>query len=390
MKIDVLKDHFIGICSVGEIHIFKIDAAVFDFHDGVFRILQGRFFVQDFGDTSCGSRAHGHHDEDHGEHHQAHQDVHAVGQEGHQIACGEVAGHDHVGADPGDQHDAGIDRSHHDRAGIDDIAFSLYEHVVDILCGLGKLCLLIFLTDKGLDHADGGDILLDALVQIVITLEDLLEVAGGPVHDEHHNDGQEDDCCQINGGDPGADHKAHEHGRDQGDGSPHGHTQEHHVGVLDVGHVRRQPCHQSGGGEMVDVGKGEILDLYKHGFTQVPGQACGCPGSEISAADAESKAQKGHNDHLAAGGQDKSHVPCLDPVVNDLSHQDGDDHLADDLADHTDGSQYGGQFEFFDLPRNCFNHGCSSSVSSLMLSYIRSRSLFKVSVSSWVSPPVSL
>ena len=141
---------------------------------------------------------------------------------------------------------------------------------------------------------------------------------------------------------------------------------------------------------MVDVGKGEILDLYEHGFAQVPGQARRGLGTEIAAADAQSQAQKSHNDHLSAGGQDKAHVSCLDPVVNDLSHQDGDDHLADDLADHTDGRQYGGQLEFFDLPRNCFNHVSSSSVSSLMLSYILSRSLFTVSVSSLESPSVSL
>ena len=50
--------------------------------------------------------------------------------------------------------------------------------------------LFIVLADIGLHNADRGYVLLHAVVKFIISFEDLLEIFGGPAHDERHDKGQ--------------------------------------------------------------------------------------------------------------------------------------------------------------------------------------------------------
>lgn len=51
------------------------------------------------------------------------------------------------------------------------------------------------------------------------------------------------------------------------------HAQDHHVGVLDVHHVRGQSGHEAGRGELVDMREGERLDGVVLVLTQVAGES---------------------------------------------------------------------------------------------------------------------
>ena len=255
LQVDILEDRLARILTVGKADMIKFDAAVPDFRDRVLRVAQAALLIDDFRDTVGAGAGHGDHNDDHGDHHQVHQDIHTVGQQTHQVTGGQRLGNDHMGACPADQQDTDVDDTLHDRHDRDHVVLRLDEHLENIPGRPGKFVLFVLLPDKGLDHADGRDILLDALIEGIVFLEDLAEILMGPGHHKGHKGRQYSHRDQIDHRDPGADDEGHDHGHDHGHGSPHGHTQDHLVGVLQVGHIRCQPGDQAGGGEAVNVGK---------------------------------------------------------------------------------------------------------------------------------------
>ena len=51
--------------------------------------------------------------------------------------------------------------------------FRTHQQAADVLAGFLELLALELLTHIGLDHADGGDVLLHALVQVIVLAESL-------------------------------------------------------------------------------------------------------------------------------------------------------------------------------------------------------------------------
>lgn len=207
--------------------MIKADSAVLDFHNRVFAVGQGAFFFQHFSHTLGGSGGHGDHDEHHGQHHQAGQDVGAVGQHAHQLAGGKAGStgqHDHAGTQPGNQQDAGVNGGHHQRRVEGKNFFSTQQQLLHIAGCLFELFTLVIFAHIRFDHADGGNIFLHVLVQVIVLFECGGEIVAGAGHDEHQAAAQNDDRHQIDGSQLGVDGERHDHGNDHAGRCTDGHT----------------------------------------------------------------------------------------------------------------------------------------------------------------------
>ena len=135
-------------------------------------------------------------------------------------------------------------------------------------------CLIIFAHIR-FDHADGGNIFLHALVQVVIFAEGLAEVLGGAAHDKDERAAQQDNCDQIDACQLTIDGKGHDQRHDHAGRRTDRHAQQHLVGVLDIRHIGGHAGDKARRGVFVNVGKAEGLDVAEHRAAQVAGKAGG-------------------------------------------------------------------------------------------------------------------
>ena len=347
VQVDI-RQHIAAIGLIAEADMIKADSAVLDFHNRVFAVGQGAFFFQHFSHTLGGSGGHGDHDEHHGQHHQAGQDVGAVGQHAHQLAGGKAGStgqHDHAGTQPGNQQDAGVNGGHHQRRVEGKNFFSTQQQILHIAGCLFELFTLVIFAHIRFDHADGGNIFLHALVQVIVLFECGGEVVAGAGHDEHQAAAQNDDRHQIDGSQLGVDGHCHDHGNDHAGRRTDGHTQNHLVSVLDVGHVGGHTGDQTGGGIFIDIGKAECLDIAVHGAAQISGVTGGSTRTKHTAQHAEQQAKGRCHDHPAANAVNVGKIAGGNAIINDGGHQLGDDHFHHHFADHAQRGQDGNQPE---------------------------------------------
>ena len=215
---------------------------------------------------------------------------------------------------------------------------------------------LILFSHVGLDHADGRDVFLHAVVEVIVSFKDLLEIFGRPAHDKEHDKGKQKYSRQIDAGQLGTDDERHDHRNDHGGRRSHRHSQDHLKGILNIGDIRRQSCHKARRGELVNTGKGECLDVVVHGFSEISRKAGRRLGAEYTAHYAEEQAHQCYEQHDQAGPDDVIHIGPADSDVDDPSHEHRDDHLADDLADHAHGREKSRRLEFTDVLKKCFYH----------------------------------
>ena len=341
-EVHVLQALLAGVLGVGEADVLKHHGAVLDLFDGLGAVLQIALLVQDLCDPLCGGPGHDDHSQYHGEHHQAHQHHHDVAEHTGQLAGGHAAAHDQVGADPGHGDHAGIHTDLHQRHIEGQDALRLGEVHVDLLGDLAELLYFMVLPNKGLHHPDAQQVLLHHVVQVVIALEDPFKNGVGPGHDERQADAQDrddhqEDQCQL-----GVDAQGEYPGADQHDGGPDRDTDDHHKSHLDVGHVCGQAGDDAAGGELVNVGKGELLDIPIHLPPQIPREARRGLGAETAGQSAADQRQNSHSHHGEAVGGNMVHAAGLDPLVQQLAGHQGDQHVKRHFADDEDGRQDGG------------------------------------------------
>jgi len=277
VEVNILQ-RLLAVLLVGKADMIELDRAVLDLHNRVLTILEVGLLVQNLSHTPCGGHRHRDHNKDHREHHQAHQDVHAVAQHAHQIAGGKDgrAGADNeLCAQPGDQQDAAVNGQLHERGVPRKDHLGAHKQAADILAGLFELFALKILADIGLDHTDGGDILLHALVQVVIFAECLAEIFGGAAHDKDERAAQQDNSDQIDACQLTIDGEGHDQRHDHAGRRTDRHAQQHLVGVLDIRHIGGHAGDKARRGVFVDVGKAEGLDVAEHRAAQVAGKAGG-------------------------------------------------------------------------------------------------------------------
>ena len=254
-----------------------------------------------------------------------------------------------MSAEPADQQNTSVDHRHHDRRDARDVHFRFDEHLIDVLRGLMEFVDLILFSHVSLDHTDGSDVFLYAVVEIIVSFKDLLEIFGRPAHDEEHDIGKQKYSRQIDAGQSGTDDKRHDHRDDHGGRCSHRHPQDHLKSVLNIGDIRRQSCHKARRGKLVNTGKRECLDVVVHGLSEISRKAGRRLGAEYTACYAEKQAHEGDDKHDQSGPDNVIHIGPADADIDDPSHEHRDDHLADDLSDHAHGREKSRRLEFTDV-----------------------------------------
>ena len=145
--------------------------------------------------------------------------------------------------------------------------------MIEALGSLREFHVLKVFTHERLDHADGLDVLLHALVQLVVLHEHLLEQAGYPRDDVVERETEYQHRHNEYDRQAGIDDQAHDDAKQQPEGSAHGNAQQLRVGILQVVDIGGHTGDETSSGVLVDVGKGEPLNVAVHGHTQVGSKA---------------------------------------------------------------------------------------------------------------------
>ena len=246
------------------------------------------------------------------------------------------------------------------------------------LADLLELGGLVVLSDESLDRADGGEVLLGDLVHIVVLLQHLGEagVDDDDADDEpHHDDGEShgEDYSKLR-----VDGDRHRKRHDEHDGSAHEHADDHHIGHLHVGDVGGETSHQPGGAETVEVGEAEILHLIVDLLPDVGAEARRGIRSIAPGQHAEEQRKQRHDHHYAAADRDEFYArihgeqlrvgspqlkvegvrlrPLRKSDVDDLRHDDGDEHLQHHLEHDEDGGEHGSRLILSHAPRKSAQH----------------------------------
>ena len=235
-------------------------------------VRQLTLFVQHLHDAVPGFVRDGDQHEHHGEHHQAHKRLEAIHHQRGKLTHIEVEplrGDDGVCAEGQNKHHVHIQAKLHDGAVEREDFLGLCEFHAHLFGRFFKLLLFIVLAHEGLYHADALNILLNGAVERVVLAEHPSENGEGLADDEvepygkdryhHHKDERQ----------PAAHDKCHYDGENEHQRASDGRADDHHVRVLDVAHIRRQPCDKRRRGEPVDILKGKGLDAVKHVLSEV-------------------------------------------------------------------------------------------------------------------------
>ena len=142
---------------------------------------------------------------------------------------------------------------------------------------------------------------------------------------------QEYQCYQINGGQTGVDSSRHNDRNNQRNRCTHAHTENHLVSVLQVGYIGGKSCYQSCGGILINVGKGEGLDVGIHRLSQVFGKTGGCPRTVFASHNSGKQTDSGNHYHQCAANVNVPHVARCHAIVNDGCHEQGNNHFHDYL-----------------------------------------------------------
>ena len=263
-QINVLQNRLAAALAIGEGNIAELDAAVGNVGQCIFRAGEVSLFVQDFTNSLCTGHAHAHHDEDHRNHHQAHKNAGDIAEQAHEVALGEALRDARLCAQPRQRDHAAEDRRHHDRVVQRHIGFRLNKHAIHGLRCSGKLRALVVLTDKGLDHADRADIFLHAGVQIVVLFEHAVKMLRRVRNNERQRKNQKRHGHDEYHAQLRMDGERQNQGRNEHRRCAHADAQEHLIGHLQIGNVRRQARDKPGRRETVDVGKRKGLDVCEH------------------------------------------------------------------------------------------------------------------------------
>ena len=280
--------------------VFKIDAAVRHFLNGVFRRGEGDLLIEHLADAHGAGQGTGQEQKDVGEHHQGIHHLQHIAQKAGQLAHLQRSGKDHVAAEPHDEHHAGVhadlESGQVEGGVVEGLLRGLHQAGVDHL----KLLFLILAAHEGFDGANGSEPFL----------HDVVERVHGALQDAVHGRDFMQDQSQRQSKDGGADEKHHRQLRIHGKGEADAHQQHHGAahqraqaavdGVLQNGHVRGHAGDERGGGKVVDIGKGVLLHAGKFRLAYARAPAVGGAGSETRVEQAAYQRKNGAYAHLSA------------------------------------------------------------------------------------------
>ena len=338
VQVDVLQDHPPGRGRILEADSVKIHRPVGPRFHRVGRVGEGAALREDLGDAVAGLPGHGDHHKDHGHHHQAVEHHKAVGEQGRHLPHVQgqpPGGDDGIGAEGEHKHHDRIHTELHHGAVQCQDPLGPGEVGTDIPRCLRKLFFLVGFPHKGFDHPHGLDIFLHGAVQPVVFAEHLFEQGHSPGGDQGQPRAEKRHHEQKNPGHSPAHAEGHGKGKHQHQRRPDGRADDHHVGVLHVGHIGGHAGHQRGGGKVVDIFKGIVLDAVEQVFAQVAGQPAGGPGAGTPRQRPEGQRQRRHEHQQQPVAQHTVHIAA----AFDLIHQFGDEKRYQALHDHLTADQ---------------------------------------------------
>ena len=272
MEVDVTQGEAARLGMVGKAHVIEVHGPVSNFHDRICWVGKVGLLEQNLADAACALLRHGDHDEDHREHVEAHQHGEAIGDEGAHVA------HLHGGARSGDDalggevDHGGVDGVHgkrHDGLVPGKDTLSAPEVLEDLARRTVELLLLVLLAHEALHHANAGDVLLNALVQAVVLLEDAPKDRHDRAGDGDQGKAQQEAHHHIERRHRATGNEGHRGSKHDHERAANGRADDLHVGHLHVLRVGRQACDQRVGAEAVNVGEAERLDGSEHVVTKV-------------------------------------------------------------------------------------------------------------------------
>ena len=182
-----------------------------------------------------------------------------------------------------------------------------------------------------LDVADSVEIFLHDVVEVVVGIEDALEIGVRLDGDDRERDSENWHDREKDESDGGLYGKRHDEGKDENKGSAHGDANEELKGVLHVGDVGGEAGHDTRRGELVDIGKGEVLHVIEHIFAQVCRKSRRRLGGVLARQIAEQKGKRGRDDEERARDEYDADVAGVDTLVDNVSHEKGNEDINDDL-----------------------------------------------------------
>ena len=326
---DIIQHRLAGAVLILKGNMLKLNGAVGHLLHGVLGRGQVSLLVQHFHDTLGGRGGHGDHDERHAQHHQSHENVHDVAEQGVELAGGDGAVQDILGAEPAQGDVAAVNGGEHGGVIEAQAALRVDELVVQALAGLGVLLVFKALADKALDHADGRNVLLHGGVQVIVVFEHAVKN-----FERGHHDGSQHHQKEYHGhhkdqGQRAADHAGHEQGEHQMHRGAHAHPLDHLERVLHVGHVGGHTGDKAGGGVFVDVGERVMLDALIHGVAQIACKARGSIGGKAARQHTQQQRESGHQEREQAIFEDGVHIALLDALIDDERHDGGKQDIHD-------------------------------------------------------------
>ena len=111
----------------------------------------------------------------------------------------------------------------------------------------------VILTHICLHHTGCIDIFLYRVVQYVIFVKHLDEMRMSRLRNKNQDTAKDRDGDQQHERNLCVDRKCHDQRKHDHDRCPRQQTDCHHVCHLNVGNIRRQPCHQTGRGKLINV-----------------------------------------------------------------------------------------------------------------------------------------
>lgn len=193
-----------------------------------------------------------------------------------------------------------IDCGHHSGVIEGQQSFRFDEQAVKVGGGRLKLFVFMLFPHEGLDDPDGGNVFLHTGVEVVIAAEDFVENLHGDDHDAAEDCDEEDDSNQEHQAQLGTDDQAHDVAEDKSQRGTDCYPNDHHEGILHIGDICGHPGHQTRDAELINVGKGEGLNIAIDGLPQVGCQSGGSSGCGFTGQSGEYQSQESHYYHQSA------------------------------------------------------------------------------------------
>ena len=276
-KVDMLEHVLGSIRAVLKRHVAELDASVGDLaHSHVCRgRLDERLLVNHARNAlHAGERAR--EQQKHvGDHHERVHDQQHVAHKARERAHAQLAGDNHAPADPQDGDGGHIHRQLKHRQVEHGVTEGLRRRVRELGIDGIELGLLVLGAHVRLDGAHGGEVLLHHAVEVVhrglqLAVERAHTVGDNAQHDRQHGQDNREDR-----GERARQHQGIDQADDERHRSAHHGTKAVADGVLDDGDVGGHAGDKRAGVVVVQVAKGERLDLAILGLAQVGAQARG-------------------------------------------------------------------------------------------------------------------